>query len=830
MTGLLILLLILAIVNIVMAVNGRSDIGQLRNIVTSLTNEITALRKEVRRYRDEKPASDVIVPPLPIPSPAPDTKQAVAKESVNDAMPEVVPPPSVIIPVITEQEKDTVPQTEIEQELQLSVEHVAEEGKDAPVLESPVTDNYRKAAYEPEPQEGWSQRWARNNPDLEKFIGENLINKIGIAVLVLGIAFFVKYAIDQNWINEVGRVCIGMGCGIILVGLAHYMRNTYRSFSSVLAGGGIAVFYFTIAFAFHQYQLMSQTAAFVVMVIITAFAVALSVLYDKLELAVIAAIGGFLTPFLLSTGEGNYIILFTYLIILNVGLLSLAWFKRWPVINTIALAFTVLIYGVWYIDSIVESKPISYTTALLFLTVFYLIFLGMNMIYQVRMQQQFRRFDFFILLFISICYYAAGMSLLRHINDGGYAGLFTLGISMINLGLAYYVHRRGDTDKNLLFLLIGLALTFITLTIPVQLQGHAITMFWCAEFVLLYWLAQYSGISLFRRASMLICGLSFISLLMDWSKAADSCFGVITLMYADFTGLVTNIVAALAFGAYYALMRRTGEGSYMPGMSNTYAGRVSLFIAIGILYLTCIFGVNLLLRNVNTYTLPNVYHRIITYLFALVLLYTAQRRSKVRPVLFALPLLASFMYYLVSIGFIVSLRAGVFFGHYPLSAYMAHLGSDAALIALFIATTSAIRRNADTLKPQLQLFSVLICVGGLLFLSVEIRQAYILLFRGAANALIAARQYDKAGVTVLWALSSFIIMWLGMKHSSKVLRIISLVLFSVVLIKLFLFDISGISEGGKILAFILLGVLLLTVSFMYQRLKRIIFDDAAKDK
>lgn len=165
--------------------------------------------------------------------------------------------------------------------------------------------------------ETWAQQWLRNNPDIEKFIGENLINKIGIAILVLGVAFFVKYAIDKNWINEVGRVAIGLFCGVSLIALAHYLRKNYRSFSSVLAGGGIAIFYFTIAFAFHQYHLLSQTAAFVIMVVITSFTITLSVLYDRPELAVIASVGGFITPFLVSTGDGNYIVLFTYLIILN---------------------------------------------------------------------------------------------------------------------------------------------------------------------------------------------------------------------------------------------------------------------------------------------------------------------------------------------------------------------------------------------------------------------------------------------------------------------------------------------------------------------------------
>jgi uncharacterized membrane protein len=85
--------------------------------------------------------------------------------------------------------------------------------------------------------------------------------------------------------------------------------------------------------------------------------------------------------------------------------------------------------------------------------------------------------------------------------------------------------------------------------------------------------------------------------------------------------------------------------------------------------------------------------------------------------------------------------------------------------------------------------------------------------------------YQKAGLSILWSICSFTLMWLGMKHSFRTLRIISLSLFTVTLVKLFAFDIRNIPPGGKIAAFILLGVLLLVVSFMYQRLKKIIIDD-----
>ena len=177
------------------------------------------------------------------------------------------------------------------------------------------------------------------NPDLEKFIGENLVSKIGIAILVLAIGFFVKFAIDNDWIGPVGRVCIGILCGGILVFLAHKLRNSYKAFSSVLAGGGLAVFYFTITLAYHQFNLFSQTASFVIMVVITIFAVVLSILYDRQELAIIALLGGFAAPFLVSNGSGNYKVLFIYLLILNSGLLVIAYNKAWRLMNLLAFLF-----------------------------------------------------------------------------------------------------------------------------------------------------------------------------------------------------------------------------------------------------------------------------------------------------------------------------------------------------------------------------------------------------------------------------------------------------------------------------------------------------------
>lgn len=677
------------------------------------------------------------------------------------------------------------------------------------------------------PAESWWDKWVRNNPDLEKFVGENLANKIGIAVLVLGIGFFVKYAIDQNWIKEGGRVAIGIGCGIILIGIAHYLRNTYRSFSSVLAGGGIAVFYFTIAFAFHEYEMFSQTTAFVIMIIITVFAVAISLLYNKLELAVIALAGGFIAPFLVSTGSGNYIALFTYLLILNIGILSISYFKKWPLLHILSFFFTLIIYGSWLLQQLIlGNNPLPYKNALLFASAFYLIFLSIVLINNLRTQKPFKAFDFTLLMLITFSYYAEGMAILDEWNDGAYQGLFTIVMSVINLCLAWYLYVSHKGDKNLLYLLIGLTLTFLSLAAPVQLHGHSITMFWAAEAVLVYWLHQKSKISIFKYSSVAVLIMMIISLLMDWFIANEKSDSYLPLIFINWQGIVTNIVAILSLSLYSFLLLKQKEDDYVFAFKNKTAGIVMAVLAALIAYLTCIFAVNLHFEIQRSFDIPNVYHQLITYLFIATLLWLIKKFKPFEKPLVAISLvLAGFVMYIFSTVAVDGLVTGVIEKQYAAKHLYFHWLADIALLYLVYEFIKIFRNPVNNLGNG---FAWLINILLVLFFSIECRHLYVTVLANAKTIYTYHSQFMKAGLTIVWAIFSFVIIWLGMKYKYKTLRIISLSFFAAALIKLFLFDIRDISAGGKIAAFIMLGVLLLVISFMYQRLKKIIIDNEEK--
>ncbi len=365
---------------------------------------------------------------------------------------------------------------------------------------------YSKATSRVVPARPPKPSFFERNPDLEKFIGENLVSKIGIAILVLAIGYFVKFAIDNNWIGPVGRVGIGILCGGILIGVAHQLRKNYQAFSSVLAGGGLAVLYFSITLAYQQFHLFSQTVAFIILLVITAFAVLLALLYNRQELAVIALVGGFASPFLVSNGSGNYVSLFIYLILLNTGLLIIAYNKAWRVLNVTAFLFTVILFGSWMATLPDTTGRSVYVNGLLFAAIFYLMFFVINIANNIKEQRQFLASDFGILLVNTCLFFSIGLYCLNKMNATAYNGLFSAAMAVFNLAATYFLFRKNNLDKNILFLLIGITLTFVSLTAPLQLHGHFITLFWASEAVLLCWLYTKSKISIIQYASLIsIC-------------------------------------------------------------------------------------------------------------------------------------------------------------------------------------------------------------------------------------------------------------------------------------------------------------------------------------
>lgn len=805
MDGLIVLLILFPVVVLFLLIMLVSRSGEQKRLLEDLYDNINELKGEIRKLRQEQTAKS----PGPTVQPAKEYKQATEKPLPQVSIPEPTPepepapvpapipePPSIPAPVLPQADSPSLPE----------------------MLKPQAAITEQKPVYQP------SYKKEKEERDYEKFIGENVANKIGIAVLVLGISFFVKYAIDKDWIHETGRVLIGLLSGTILIGLAHYFRNQYRSFSSVLVGGGLTVFYFSIAYAFHQYQLIGQTTAFISMVLISGLGVVLSLYYNRQELAVLATIGGFITPFLVSTGQDNYTALFTYLCILNTGLMVLAWFKRWPAINSIALVFTTIIYGGWLTRRLLfTADPLPKEAALLFASLFYLLFMAMHIINTLRLREKFRAFDFMLLLSTSALYYLAGMLILDQWHEGVYKGLFTGLVGLFNGILAIIFYQQKSIDRNFVYLLIGLTLSFLSLVAPVQFDGHNITLFWSAEMVLLYGLFMRSRIELLKYTSGIIGALMLFSLLRNWSYVYNLFTTIPVLINA---GFITGLVVGIALLLYYYLQQKEQEAVFYKGIPAPALRTGVLIAGIVICYLTGLLEIHFQFSNRNPDTTAStIFIQLYTY-GCIVLLLFLFRKHKAAPLLRLSLSLFAFVLYVWGTG--TTRKFSVYLMERDKGSwFIAHWIAVLILLWLMYQLIRFFFKKENEKWNDYQLvFTWLTATGLILILSVEMYQVIFWSnYRDATDWAWWQNLYYKAGLSILWGLSSFAMMWLGMKKNFKTLRIISLTLFTVTIGKLFLYDIVNIPPGGKIAAFILLGILLLAVSFMYQRLKKILLDN-----
>ncbi len=670
--------------------------------------------------------------------------------------------------------------------------------------------------------------------DIEKFIGENLISKIGIIILVLGIGYFVKYAIDQNWINEYGRVAIGLLTGGGLVAIGYRMRKEYSTFSSLLTGGGFAVFYFTIAIAFHQYHLFSQASAFVILVIITIFSVILSLAYNKKELAIFSQLGGYAAPFMVSTGEGNYIVLFTYLLILNTGLIALAYYKRWLILNIIAYVFTVILFSSWLTNTFYFKANPPYIGALVFASIFYLVFFVVNILNNLKEKMPLRGIEIGMIISNNLFYFLAGLAILNNFHDGAYKGLFSLFAGIYNFIWVFTLYKNQQIDKNLLYLLIGLVMSYISLSIPIQLNGHSITLFWTAEFVILLWLSNVSGIKMLKIGHLIILILAIISLIMDWFTDYSNSINILPIILNR--AFITGVVAIAGFLTVSLMLTKEKEENLIKYFIDVKDYLSILFILIIftsylVMYLELQYQMNV---HFPSFAFRLSVYGVFNYMFLFALLAISVKNDSkqfLRPLfwistIMLIVYIAIYQINVMQMREFYTLNISVTLANFNFH-YVAYLFIVPTVIIIYNLKNKIVATNIFLSK----LFNWFLTFFIIFVLSSELDNIVVLIAATTTESIYdLLRICHKVGYPILWGICAFILMIWGLKKKLKDHRIISLGIFTLIIIKLFLFDVWNMNEGGRIASFIFLGVILLIVSFLYQKLKKFILDEPENTK
>jgi uncharacterized membrane protein len=331
-----------------------------------------------------------------------------------------------------------------------------------------------------------------------------------------------------------------------------------------------------------------------------------------------------------------------------------------------------------------------------------------------------------------------------------------------------------------------------------------------------------------KLTSLIVWLAMLISLLMDLSAVYTNTTTPLTIIGNK--GFITTIVAAISSCLLFLLMRKEEpDETFGYGMSkNLYK-----IVALTLLFLAGFFEIN----HQFVYYYPGTYVNVIFLaLYATVFVYLLNAISArisgesfnfLPGIMFSALTIIVYLA-LTTINF--DLLGDILEKHkIPGTLFSAHWIADIFVVLLFYQLISYCQKYLNSENNTAAAW--MITAGIVLFLSLELSLLSNLIFYSKVNTIdVIETVYIKTALPVLWGVSSFILMWIGMRTRQRVLRIISLTLFLITLIKLFMFDINNIPVAGKIAAFFCLGVLLLIISFMYQKVKKIIVDDEAKQE
>jgi hypothetical protein len=687
--------------------------------------------------------------------------------------------------------------------------------------------------------------------DLEKFIGENLINKIGIAITVIGVSIGAKYAIDHDLISPLTRIMLGYLVGLGLLFFALRLRKNYDNFSAVLLSGSLAIMYFLTYAAYSFYAIYPQWLTFILMVIFTAAAVTAAIDYNKQVIAHIGLVGAYAVPFLLSQGPEDVVVLFSYTAIINVGILVISFKKYWKPLYYSSFLLTWLMFMTWYGSKYQASEHL--VTASVFLSVFFVTFYLMFLAYKLIQKEKFDIYDIVLLLANSFIFYGLGYNILTKHDSGEHlTGLFTLFNAAIHTVVSLYIYRQKLADRNLFHLVSGLVLIFITIAIPVQLSGNWITLLWAGEAALLFWIGRTKKVAFYEILSYALIYLAFFSIIYEWSPVRNindpgkTGAAIIPFFNADF---LTSILFTAAFGFINCLNRNPEHPS--PIASQDELMKIVSFSISAILLLAIYFSFSMEISKYwdklynNSLIEINVEGRInsrqfwntdfqefkkiwlINYslMFFSVLSFINIRKIKNRNWGFAnigLSTLVMVIFLIQGLYSMSELRETYL--NQPLPGYyQSGIFNIAIRYVSFVFAglmLASLRKyvEEDFIKPVP--FDLNVAYDILLSLSlVWIISSELLSWMD----IMKSTQSYKLALSILWGMYSLLLISAGIWKNKKHLRIGAIALFGVTLIKLFFYDISHLDTISKTIVFVTLGILLLIISFLYNKYKSLIF-------
>jgi hypothetical protein len=630
------------------------------------------------------------------------------------------------------------------------------------------------------------------------FLKQNALTIIGIFTLVLGIGYFVKYAIDKNWIGETARTAIGLctGAGIIITG--HFLRKNYTTFASIITGGGIAVLYFTATIAFREYHLFTQNTAFLITALITAASIILSYYYKSEVLIIFSLIGGFAAPLMISTGQSNYLFLFIYLTLLNIGMLTASFLQHWKSVGWTAYLFTTAYLFYWTNES---TELLSITFYLISYVIFYVF----------ALHDYFRKnvLSTSDILILALANFSSVLGLLYIFDTLNYEPpiIFPLIFAAVNSILLF--REYGQKNFGIPYsVFAGLVTSLITTAIAIQFKTHLITSIWAIEATLLLFIWKKTGHNIFRIFFYILFPMVMIAQIVTWTEyLGTNDFNIVfnpPFITSSFT--IASIIANLY------LLRNTKQES----KPNNFVEDLITVVSYGVIYITFLLEITYHISDMPWEAITSIGLLFTIYYIFILLLFrkTLNISSDIQTVLIYLLFILATLNLSVSVSSIVP---AILTKRLHLSFYLLHLLQWIPFIYVCFRIIPTSEVHKRPISYWMLSLAVIICI------SYEFHHSYVLMIsHDIPHSYEVSEHFNILYLPIIWTILASIFIYTGLKKDIQEYNKIGFALISLMVLKLYGYDVWQMDNISRISAFIALGIILLLSSFAFQRLKKMI--------
>lgn len=372
----------------------------------------------------------------------------------------------------------------------------------------------------------------------------NPVVQLGVLILLIGVGFLVKYAVDHNFFPLEFRLFLaGLG-GIVLIVTGLRLRPKKPDYAVMIQAAGVGVLYLTLYGSAMLYHLIPPLFALVLMIAIVGFSGMLSVLQNAMWFAVLAAAGGFLAPVLTSTGKGEHVLLFSYYLLLNAGILGISWFRAWRVLNIVGFVFTFVIGSLWGYR---YYSPDYFASVEPFLIAFFLFYVGISILFAQKSPPNLKGYVDGTLVFgTPLIVFGLQYALVKNFEYGlAFSAFF---FSFFYIALSFFLWKRTDL-RMLTEAFLALGVVFGTLALPLALDDKWSSASWAMEGAAIVWIGVRQKRWMARNFGLVLQAGSGFFFLKGWQDHADA----IPVINGNCLGMILIGFAGL-FSGYY-LMR-----------------------------------------------------------------------------------------------------------------------------------------------------------------------------------------------------------------------------------------------------------------------------------